>query len=119
MHEVQHLVTAPTTRLVPNPVSQYTGHDGRETDHGEDAQLPRRRERPGRQQKQRSRYGESNLVRKQSQRTGKNSRALERIEKWHSLAAFRAHELRAGDDPLHLARRRVAPSHRPVGPAHP
>ena len=63
MNEVQHLVAAPTTRLVPDPVSQYTGGDN-ETHRGEDAQLAGRHERPGRQQKWRFRYGEPYLVRK-------------------------------------------------------
>ena len=61
MDEVQYLVTLPTTRLIPNPVSQHRGSDN-ETDCGEDAQLPCSHERPSRHQKQRSRYREPYLV---------------------------------------------------------
>jgi len=64
MQEVQHLVTAPTTRLEPNPIGQYTSShsDGH---NGEDTQLSGRCEGPGGQQQQRARDRESNLVRKQ------------------------------------------------------
>src|SRR5271166_2767564 len=61
--EVQHLLTSPTTRLIPDQVSQYTGSDS-ETDRRDGAQLARRRERPGSQQKQGSRQGETYLVSK-------------------------------------------------------
>jgi len=54
MQEVQYLVTLVTTCLVPNPVSQHAGDDS-ETHCGKDVQLPSRHERPGRQQKRRSR----------------------------------------------------------------
>src|SRR5271157_5867275 len=54
-NEVQHLVAAPPTRLVPRPVTQDRSND-RQTEHGEEAQLPGCGESPGREQKQRSRY---------------------------------------------------------------
>src|SRR5271157_1098677 len=62
VNEVQHLVAVPATRLVPWPVTQDRGND-RQTEHGEEAQLPGGGERPGGEQKQRSRYRQAQLVR--------------------------------------------------------
>jgi hypothetical protein len=62
VNEVQDLVTPPSTRLVPHPVSQNTGSDSQSECRNE-AQLPGGGERPGRKQKQRSRYRQPYLVR--------------------------------------------------------
>jgi hypothetical protein len=55
VNEVQDFVTPPPTRLIPHLVSQNTGYD-RQTELGDEAQLPGNCERPDRKQKQRSRY---------------------------------------------------------------
>ena len=62
VNKVQDLVSPPPARLVPHPVGQHTGNDG-QTERGDEAQLPGGCERPGSNQKQRSRYRQTYLVR--------------------------------------------------------
>jgi hypothetical protein len=62
MDEVQDFVTSPPTRLVPHPVSQYTGNHS-QTECRDEAQLPGGCECPGRKQKQRGRHWQTNLAR--------------------------------------------------------
>jgi hypothetical protein len=60
--EVQNLVTALPTRLVPHPISQHTGSDS-QSECRNQAQLSGGGKRPGRKQEQRSRYRQTYLVR--------------------------------------------------------
>jgi hypothetical protein len=60
--EVQDPVTQSPTRLVPRPVSQHTGKDSQQ-ERGHEVQAPVPCERASREQKQRSGYRKTYLVR--------------------------------------------------------
>jgi hypothetical protein len=61
MNEVQNPIAPPPTRLEPRPVGYYTGTDS-QTESGDEAQTPGGCQSPGRNQKHRSRYRQTQLV---------------------------------------------------------
>jgi hypothetical protein len=61
-NEVHDPVAPPAAGLVPQPVGQQTGSDSL-AERGDEAQFPGGCERPGRKQKQGSRYWQTYLVR--------------------------------------------------------